>query len=279
MNKFLIGAVGMVAVATSASAADLAARPYTKAPPPMMTSIYDWSGFYVGLNGGGGWSHKCWERTDVAHTGSLSTFLPPLPPLPPILEGSALFDTGVPSEFAAGCHDATGGTVGGQIGYRWQRSVFVFGLEAQGNWADFKGDNVSLLNFNVRNQSKIDAFGLFTGQVGYAWNNVLLYVKGGAAVTNDKYTGLFIPTGLAFDSATETRWGGVVGVGLEYGFTPNWSFGVEYDHMFMGDRDVSLYGTGTYFTGLSRIERIQQDVDMVTARINYRFGGPVVARY
>ncbi len=105
--------------------------------------------------------------------------------------------------------------MGGQIGYRWQRSVFVFGLEAQGNWADFRGDNVSVLNFNVRNQSKIDAFGLFSGQVGYAWNNVLLYVKGGAAVTNDKYTGVFIPSGLAFDSATETRWGGVVGVGLE----------------------------------------------------------------
>jgi outer membrane immunogenic protein len=258
MNKFLIGAVGLVAMATSASAADLAARPYTKAPPPMMVAMYDWSGFYIGINGGGGWSHKCWDRVND-------------------------FGTIIPAA-AEGCHDATGGTFGGQIGYRWQSAAFVFGLEAQGNWADFHGDNVSLFflpNEVVRNHSKIDAFGLFTGQVGYAWNNVLLYVKGGAAVTNDKYTGILIEDiNTAVYSGSETRWGGVVGVGLEYGFTPNWSFGVEYDHMFMGSRDVSLFGTGAFgFTGLAAIEHIHQDVDVITARINYRFGGPAVPRY
>ena len=84
-----------------------------------------------------------------------------------------------------GYHDATGGTVGGQIGYRWQAGTWVFGVEAQGNWADFKGSNTSLLFPGFRNKSQIDAFGLFTGQVGYAANNVLLYVKGGAAVTSD----------------------------------------------------------------------------------------------
>ena len=68
---------------------------------------------------------------------------------------------------AEGCHDATGGTAGGQLGYRWQAGTWVFGLEAQGNWADFKGSNVSLFVPALRNQSrKIDAFGLFTGQVG-----------------------------------------------------------------------------------------------------------------
>ncbi len=54
MKKFLLGTVGLVALgfAAPASAADLAARPYTKAPPPMIAAIYDWSGFYIGLNGG-----------------------------------------------------------------------------------------------------------------------------------------------------------------------------------------------------------------------------------
>jgi len=259
MKKFWLGATALVAIsiAAPASAADLG-RPYTKAAP-MMAAMYDWSGLYVGLNGGGGWSHKCWDRTND--------------------EGTLL----VPA-LAEGCHDATGGTFGGQIGYRWQSAAFVYGLEAQGNWADFQGSNVSLVEtdpFVFRNHSKIDAFGLFTGQVGYAWNNVLLYVKGGAAVTNDKYTGLNNLTGIAFDSASETRWGGVIGVGLEYGFTPNWSFAVEYDHMFMGTRDVTFYNTGASPIpgALSGIERIRQDVDMVTARINYRWGGPVVARY
>ena len=92
-----------------------------------------------------------------------------------------------------GCHDATGGMVGGQIGYRWQSANWVFGLEAQGDWADLKGSNATLLarcrSPSFTNQTKIDAIGLFTGQVGYAWNNVLWYVKGGAAVTHDKYNG------------------------------------------------------------------------------------------
>ena len=75
-----------------------------------------------------------------------------------------------------------GGVVGGQIGYRWQTGGWVFGLEAQGDWANLRGDNVSLLFPAFVNRSRLDAFGLFTGQVGYAWNNALFYVKGGAAV-------------------------------------------------------------------------------------------------
>src|SRR6476469_2635331 len=69
------------------------------------------------------------------------------------------------------------------------------------------------------NNSKIEAFGLFTGQIGYAWNNVLWYVKGGAAVTDDAYRGTVSPTfplaDTLFDDLRETRWGGVVGTGVE----------------------------------------------------------------
>jgi outer membrane immunogenic protein len=177
---------------------------------------------------------------------------------------------------AEGCHDATGGTAGGQIGYRAQTGGFVFGLEAQGNWADLSGSNQSSFFGGIRNQSKTDGFGLFTGQAGYAWKNALLYVKGGTAVTSNTYTG-YIPTGIAFDNATETRLGGVIGAGLEYGFAPNWSAAIEYDHLFMGERIIAF----TSLTGVfSREERIHQDVDLVTVRVNYKFGGgPVVARY
>jgi len=228
--------------AAPAVAADLAARPYTKAPP-MIQAAYDWSGFYIGLNGGGGTSHQTWDLV-----GGLS-------------EGS---------------HDATGGTVGGQVGYRWQTGPIVFGVEAQGNWADISGDNVSNLFAADRNRTKIDAFGLFTGQVGYSWNNVLLYAKGGAAVVDDKYTVVGIPSGLQVATASETRWGGVVGVGFEYGFAPNWSAGLEYDHIFLGTNGNNLT---TPVGALVNAESIRQDVDLFTARINYRFGGPLVARY
>jgi outer membrane immunogenic protein len=242
--KFLLVTASLVALgaASPAVAADLAARPYTKAPP-MMMAAYDWSGFYIGLNGGGATSRNCW------------TF-------------------GGTSE---GCHDATGGTVGGQIGYRWQTGPWVFGVEAQGNWADFTGDNVSLVFLGDRNRTKIDAFGLFTGQVGYSFNNVLVYVKGGAAVVDDKYSILAAPTGaLLASSNNQTRWGGTVGVGLEYGFTPNWSFGLEYDHLFMGSQTTTFT---TPAGALAGSDNIRQDVDLFTARVNYKFGGPVMAKY
>ncbi|MDE2472413.1 MAG: porin family protein, partial [Bradyrhizobium sp.] len=198
MKKFLLGTVGLVALgmaAGPASAADLAARPvYTKAPP-MVAPVYDWTGFYIGANGGWGSSHNCWDLTTAG-----GTF--------------------VGSE---GCHDSNGGTIGGQIGYRWQANQFVFGLEAQGNWADFSGSNTSLLFATDVDSTRINSFGLFTGQIGYAWNNALLYVKGGAAVT-DTHFDILSPGG-AFLAGTGdlTRWGGTVGVGIEYGFAPNWS--------------------------------------------------------
>jgi len=253
MKKILLGAIGLAAVSMTApaTAADLAARPYTKAPPPMVAAIYDWSGFYLGLNGGGGWAHKCWDITN---------------------NGGAIV-----APFREGCHDATGGMAGGQLGYRWQAASWVFGLEAQGDWANFKGSNPSLFFLGATNQTKIDAFGLFTGQVGYAWSNILWYVKGGAAVANDKYQGITTVGGIAFDSVNNTRWGGVVGTGLEMGFAPNWSVAVEYDHIFMGTSNLNFLSTTTQL--FSRTDSIKQDVDMATVRVNYRWGGPLIAKY
>src|SRR6202171_1039418 len=69
MKKFLLATVGLVALgmAAPASAADLAARPYTKAPP-MVAAIYDWSGFYIGANGGWGQERRCFDAVTVAGT-------------------------------------------------------------------------------------------------------------------------------------------------------------------------------------------------------------------
>ena len=143
-----------------------------------------------------------------------------------------------------GSHDATGGTVGGQVGYRWQAGTWVFGVEAQGNWADFSGSNVSLVFPGFRNHTNVDAFGLFTGQVGYAVNNVLLYVKGGAAVTSNSYRINTLGGALAGVTGDDTRWGGTIGAGLEYAFAPNWSVGVEYNHLFMQDRTYTFTTPG-----------------------------------
>jgi len=141
MHRFATAAAGLISIAAfagAAHAADLPARTYTKALP-VAAPVHDWSGFYIGLDGGGASSHECLTIFSVAGT--------------PVNANSE------------GCHNATGGVLGGQIGYRWQVTSFVSGLEAQGDWANLKGSNASLTAgiFPYTNQTKIDGIGLFTG--------------------------------------------------------------------------------------------------------------------
>jgi outer membrane immunogenic protein len=246
MKKFLIGTLGLVAMAAPAVAADLPARPYT--PPPMVAAIYDWSGFYIGANGGWGQSRNCWDFVGVVGT-----------------------------VVADGCRERSGGLVGGQLGYRWQAGTWVFGLEAQGDWADLSSSRVSTIAPLFSTRTKTDGIGLFTGQIGWAWNTSLLYVKGGAAVTSNRFSILSSATGAELASASATRWGGAVGVGWDWGFAPNWSAGIEYDHLFMGDANNSFSVANPIVAGA--LNRITQDVDMVTLRVNYRWGGAAVTRY
>jgi outer membrane immunogenic protein len=268
MKKLVLALTSLAAFSGTALAADMAVKaPVYKAPPPV--AVYNWSGFYVGLNGGGGSAHTCWNVESAFGTAAN----------PP------------PSE---GCHEATGGTVGGQVGYRWQATNWVFGLEAQGNWANFSGSNLNpqiILDgvLGTNDVTKIDAFGLFTGQVGYAFNNVLIYAKGGAAVVSDKYDVALNAAGAAavgnstfagqtLATGSETRWGGTVGAGVEFGFAPHWSVALEYDHIFMGSNNVTQNFS---LLGLSGpiVQGIAQNIDIGTVRVNYTFGGPVVAKY
>lgn len=270
MKKLISAAFGLAALGLApfsltapASAADLAARPYTKAPAPVIAAVYDWSGFYIGLNGGGGWSRKCWDTTTPVVNPAILVAVVLVPPGP------------------EGCHDASGGVVGGQLGYRWQTGAWVFGLEGQGDWANIRGSNASIYApfafFGNSNRTKIDGIGLITGQVGYAMNNVLFYVKGGAMGVSDKYQGYTTLTGVVFDRASETRYGGAIGAGIDFGVTPNIVLGVDYMHGFLGSRDITFTSVAT--GAVSRIDRIRQDVDMVTFRASYKFGGPVIAKY
>ncbi|MGY3445295.1 MULTISPECIES: outer membrane protein [unclassified Bradyrhizobium] len=244
MKKILLVTASLIALsATAASAADLAARPYTKAPPPMVAAVYDWTGFYIGINGGWGQSH---DNRSVDGLGGV------------------------------GSYDANGGTVGGQIGYRWQTGGWVFGLEAQGNWADFSGSTGNLVVPGGVVRSKTDAFGLFTGQIGYAWNNVLLYAKGGAAVTDRNYQFLAPGGALASSTGYDTRWSPTVGVGLEFAFAQGWSLGVEYNHIFEDTHGATFVTpAGVAVTGF----HTGGDTDMVLGRLNYKFGGPIIAKY
>jgi outer membrane immunogenic protein len=248
MKRVLLGAIGFVALGMTAPAlaADLPQRAYAPAPV-MVAAVYDWTGVYIGANGGYGTSRNCWGA---------------------VTAGSVIVNDG--------CHSQSGGIVGGQIGYRWQAGTIVFGLEGQGDWANLRASHVSLLNPILTDSSKVTGLGLITGQIGYAANAALFYLKGGAAMTSNNLLQYNNITGVGLNYASSTRWGGSIGVGFEYGFTPNWSAGMEYDRLIMGNANNSF---SVPAGAAAVVNRISQDADMVTVRVNYKFGGPVVARY
>src|SRR6476659_5311209 len=231
MKKFLLGTVGLLALGMGApaSAADMAVK---AAPPPYVAPIYNWTGFYIGGNGGWGQSNSCLN-----------------------FDGFGIFG------FADGCASRSGGVIGGQVGYRWQASQWVFGLEAQGDWADLSSQRVSLINPAFSTRTKTDGIGLFTGQIGYSWNASLLYVKGGVAVTSNRFSILDTLTGTELAAASATRWGGTVGVGWEYGFAPNWSAGIEYDHLFMRTSNNSFSVVNAINAAFLN-DLVRQDVEM-----------------
>jgi outer membrane immunogenic protein len=227
----LVAIAASVGAVQSVSAADIPARaPVYKSPAAVVA--YNWSGLYVGGNVGAGRQRNCW------------TFL-----------------TGFVDE---GCHSDTAVVAGGQVGVNWQAGTWVFGLEASGNWANLKGSSFSTGFPTFVNESLTDFIGLFTGRVGVAWNNTLVYVKGGAALTDNEYRAFDTVTASGVSHVSDLRWGWTVGGGVEYGFAPNWSAAVEYNYVDTGSKDEGVPSDNVF-------DRITQRIHMATLRVNYRF--------
>ncbi|MEH2533990.1 outer membrane immunogenic protein [Bradyrhizobium sp. AZCC 1588] len=242
MKKIALAAAALAIGTVSASAADLAARPYTKAPAPI-AAVYNWTGFYIGAQAGYAWGDNSTREFITA--------------------------TGVPTAFNQG-FNTDGFVGGGHIGYNWQVGQFVFGLEGDLEGADING-GYRLANLNGTD-FRLDAQASIRGRLGVAFNNSLLYVTGGAAWADMEHTYVFANT--LFETHSTTRTGWTVGAGWEYGFTPNWSARLEYRYTDFGTfRNASVFS----FPGFS----YEHDPVFHTVRggISYRFGGPVVARY
>jgi outer membrane immunogenic protein len=215
--------------------------------PPI---IYNWSGFYIGGHIGGLWGDKDW--TDVT-----------LPPAISLLS-----------------HDVSGFLAGGQAGFNFQSGAFVFGIEGQWSWTNADGEHTCVQPIVVvavipglNCRTEMDWVATVAGRIGYAFNNVLLYAKGGVAFASEEYsvflTGLAPPTGPAITAGDDTRTGWMVGGGIEYGFTPNWSAKIEYNFMDFGSERIDFIDplTGLLLAGID----IDQQVHVVKAGINYRF--------
>jgi outer membrane immunogenic protein len=201
MKKFLLGTVAVIAVGTTvpALAADLGARPYTKAPP-YAAPVYNyyWTGFYVGGHLGGAFSSNNNFNGLATNNNNDGRFL--------------------------------GGV---QVGADYQFAPnWVVGIEGQYSWL---GNNNSVIfpgGFIYTNNQR--AIGSVTGRVGFAWGAALLYAKGGYAFSDNSENLSLLGTPVAFTLDSGHRDGYTVGAGLEYMFAPSWSAKIEYQYYNFG---------------------------------------------
>jgi len=290
MKRFAMGLAAAVSLfATGAMAADLAPRPYVKAPP-MVEPVWNWTGFYIGGNAGYSWGRSRSDATFV-DTATGAVIVPP---------AGSVTSVGF---------DMNGAIAGGQAGYNWQANNWVYGLEGDIQWSDEKGRGVfscvgtvapaggvclpgltflpagGLAGTTLTIDQKLQWFGTVRGRVGIlATPKVLFYGTGGLAFGEIKSSGTmtgFNAFGLpiaSVGSTSTTRAGWTVGVGVEGKITQNWSAKLEYLYM-----DLGRFNAGTYTLvpslGISTNVSSRFTDNILRAGINYQFGGPVVARY
>ena len=152
-----------------------------------------------------------------------------------------------------------GGFAGGTVGYNWQFSQIVFGIEADGAWADLSS---SASAFGVTGTAKVDALATVRGRVGVAFDQVLLYGTGGFALADTKLGLSVVGLGSVSDSQTMTGW--TAGAGVEWMFTPRWSFKAEYLYRSFSSQNFFTQVAGGFPSGTVNINSGQ-------VGINYHF--------
>jgi outer membrane immunogenic protein len=170
--------------------------------------------------------------------------------------------------FSVSDANANGILGGGQVGFNYQVGQFVFGVEGDMSGTGIKGGPTVLgANFNTN----VDWTATATGRAGYAFDRWLVYAKGGAAWAHDRYSTNFY-TFPGSVELTDTRFGWTVGAGVEYAFAPQWSAKLEYNYMD--------FGTKTYSFAPGSSTDIDQQMHVIKAGVNYKFGGnPLAARF
>jgi outer membrane immunogenic protein len=244
MKKLLVAAALIAGTAASAQAADLARKaPMLKAPPMV---VYDWTGFYIGVNGG---ISVARDRTQLLTTA-------------PSAEQSVL------SPF--------GGIGGGQIGYNWQvNSLWLLGIESDIQASGEDTNRTCLLSctaaLSANLSQKIDWFGTTRARVGLVDGPVLTYLTGGVAYGH--YSTTVTETSgaatLASFTSGRTSFGYTYGSGFEAALGGNWTGKIEYLYVDLGRRSDAF----TTIAGAPQTLNTRIHDNIFRAGVNYRFGG------
>jgi outer membrane immunogenic protein len=257
MTKIFLSTLAVAGILSgSALAADMAVK---AAPVAVQRCAADqFRGGYIGVNGGAvNWTAN---RTD---------------------QDEVLVDT------ASYVQKTWAGMVGAQAGYNWGTCNTIYGFEVDGDWISGKVTTQLIPNstlFNINIQSRWDALVTARGRAGVVIDNMLLYVTGGVAAGHFKtsYTSQFlgIPGVIAgFTNQAnnnEWRWGLAAGVGAEWALGSNWTVRTEVLYVdFVETEHRYLFAPPATFANFK-----ESDSAWITRiGVNYRFGGPVVAKY
>jgi outer membrane immunogenic protein len=206
-RSFLLAAACAVASIQVASAADMPTKAPAYAPIP-----YNWTGFYIGGQAGGGWSSNA--VTNVTGTANF------------------------PAGFVQTTEHGSGFLGGGYAGYNYQINQFVIGIDGDYSWAHLQGSATNnspvtagvITNIN----DTVKWIASLTGRVGYATNNWMFFGKAGWAWAGfSDSSSAFSAAGANTSNATasSTRNGWTIGTGVEWGFAPHWSAKLEYDYV------------------------------------------------
>jgi outer membrane immunogenic protein len=223
-------------------------------------SGYNWSGFYVGANGGGVWAP---DRNIVVNETFNNT---------PFFDG------------AFGTRSVQGGFGGAQLGYRSQHGPWVFGGEFDAMGGSVSGRSREIVSpyltagnsITIRTDECVDFFSTLTGRVGYAFDRTLIYATAGGAVANTNLRINMMDT-FGFDAAARSkglRGGFVAGAGVEYGFNGNWSLRAEYQYIDLGNALISAREfTGPVPTAFNIYNSTRINYNTIEFGVNYRFNG------
>jgi outer membrane immunogenic protein len=246
---FTTVSLGVLAAVSPALAADLGV--YTKAPA-VASPIYDWTGVYFGAFGGGGFGNHNIDNGSAAG-GNVN---------------------GV-TNFAAN-YASQGGLGGGEIGYNWQSGNIVFGVEGDVFSSEIKGNDIATAA-TFTTVSSSDATSLRWGataraRAGFAVDRLMLFFTGGLAYGDFSHTDTAL-TGGKIDNFTFTRSGLTAGAGIAYALTNNvlGKFEYRYYNFDTFNRATPTNGVASY--------SVTNTYSVVTLGLDFKFGGPVVAKY
>jgi outer membrane immunogenic protein len=253
--KTKIAAAAFLLASTSLGlAADLATKaPYAPA------AVWSWTGFYLGGHVGAGWG--------TAEAAITSTSVPGF----------------LPAGLPLGQTNQSGFLGGGQFGYNWQSGWAVFGVQGDITGMGVKG-TAACLGGGAACTAKSDWLATVTGRFGgVVGDRTLVYVKGGAAWMHTNYTfdaaaGL-LGGGAFSTSANSTALGWLLGFGAEYAFDQNWSAFIEYNYLEFDKKSMALDFSALLGAPLTVNADIKNKLSIAKIGVNYKFGGPVVARY